>query len=68
MDIFIVIIWHQAGGRDNNKTYYTWQDESENTLTFDSESSAEKAWKESGLREVHAGFIVNCAAHINDWI
>lgn len=65
---FIVIIWHQAGGRDNNKTYYTWQDENENTLVFSSEKEAKKAWKESGLREYQAGFVVECTSDAQNWL
>jgi hypothetical protein len=60
MKRFVIMIWHQAGGRDNNSIYYTWTDENSNTYVFSSKQEAKKAWKESGWRDVHVGFIVNC--------
>lgn len=68
MKSFIIIIWHQAGGRDDNRVFYTWQDENENTLVFNSETEAKEAWDESGMREIHAGFIVECTPEENTWI
>lgn len=66
---FIVIIWHQAGGREDNKVYYTWDDDiTKETLVFDSPQAAQLAWRQSGLRNVHAATIVNMAARERDWI
>lgn len=65
---FIVIIWHQAGGRNENRTFYTWSDEKENTITFESHKDAENKWKDSGMRDIHAGFVVECTPQNVYWI
>ena len=55
---FIIIIWHQAGGRDNNSVYYAWSDEDDVAVVFPSREEAKKAWKECGNDKIHAGIIV----------
>ena len=69
MGKFIIIIWHQAGGRDNKPTFYTWEDHmTECAYVFSSEEIAKKEWRESGLNEVHAAFIVDCDTKKQVWI
>ncbi len=64
----IVIIWHQAGGRDENSTYYPWADEKGNTKTFESMEAAKHEWQESGMNQIHAGFPVDCSASKQRWL
>lgn len=40
MERFIIIIWHQAGQKNNSAIYYTLTDENENTIVFASETEA----------------------------
>lgn len=61
---FIVIVWHQAGGNNESKVYYTWQDENENTKVFNSYEEAETAWRESSTCRLHAAFIVDCSDQV----
>jgi hypothetical protein len=66
--IFIVIIWHQAGGRNNSKTYYCWENEKEEARVFDSYHEAQNEWNSSGLNQIHAAFIVDCRTNKQMWI
>jgi len=67
--IFIIIIWHQAGGRDDSQTYYTWNDEvTEAAKVFDSYKEAQDTWRSCGMNEIHAGFIIECSPKEQVWI
>ena len=65
---YIIIIWHQAGGRDNAPTYYAWSDENEVALVFDTPQEAKAAWREARMHETHAGTIVEVTSKNTDWI
>lgn len=67
-NIFVIMIWHQAGGRDDNTTFYAWADSNGNTITFSTEEKAKETWVKSGMRDIHAGFVVDCTPSNNDWI
>jgi hypothetical protein len=65
---YIVIIWHQAGGRNENEAYYVWNDENEEARVFYSKTAAQQSWKESGMSKIHAGTIVCVSAEKRTWI
>ena len=65
---YIIIIWHQSGGRDNAPTYYAWSDEHEVARVFDNPFEARTAWREAGMHEIHAGTIVEVTTENTDWI
>lgn len=65
---FVIIIWHQAGGSDDNKIYYIWSDHNENALVFGSKEEAIRNWNEAEMYRVHCGFVVECTAKTTDWI
>jgi hypothetical protein len=65
---YIIIIWHQAGGRNNHKIYYAWSDENEVAHVFDSPLEAKTTWEESGMHENHAGMIVEVTTENVEWI
>ena len=65
---YIVVIWHQAGGHNDNKFYSVWSDENENSYVFDSAAQATSSWKDSKIDNVHAGTIVKMTAQSRAWI
>lgn len=66
---FIIIIWHQAGQRNNSAIYYTLDDaETGLALVFDSEDEAKDYWNTHKINHIHAGFIVNAAVAAQNWI
>lgn len=65
---FIVIVWHQAGGRNDHNVYYTWSDENDVTYTFESEKEAKNKWHEDKMGDWHAGFVINCDTSEQEWI
>ena len=65
---YVILVWHQAGGRDNSAVYYLWADEDDNTLVFSSPSQAKQAWNDTGMREIHAGTVLDVTATRNYWI
>lgn len=65
---YIIIIWHQAGGRNNAPTYYAWSDENEIAIVFESPEEAKTAWRESWMHENHAGMIVEVTTENVEWI
>ena len=65
---FIVIIWHQAGGRDDNKTYYTWSDEHDNPYCFDSYEKAKAEILDAGVNELHACTIIDMNPSKHIWV
>lgn len=66
---YIVIIWHQAGGRNDNKLYQVWWDDvTDKAFVFDSKNEAKAAWLESGMGDVHSGTVINITAEKCEWI
>lgn len=65
---YIIIIWHQAGGDNENSVYYVWADENDVAHCFESKIEARKAWRESGLHKFHVGRIVEVTAQNCEWI
>jgi hypothetical protein len=65
---FIVIIWHQAGGNNENKIFYPWVDENDNTRVFSRKEDAEKSFRNSVLNKIHSAFVVECTASEVEWI
>lgn len=68
MERFIIIIWHQAGQKNNSAIYYTLTDENENTIVFASETEAKDYWANCHTNNFHAAFIVNATTSENEWI
>ena len=65
---YCIVIWHQAGGRDNNSVYYLWADENENTYVFPSKQEAIKKWHDDNMGELHAGTVIDVTTGHNYWI
>lgn len=66
---YIIIIWHQAGGRTDNKNYQVWwDDETDQAFVFDTQKAAANAWRNSGMNEIHAGTVINITAGKCDWV
>jgi len=66
--MYAILIWHQAGGRNNNKVFYLWSDKNEVAFVFDSKEAAKKRWNEVGMSEIHAGSLIKLTPSERDWI
>ena len=65
---YCILIWHQAGGRNDNSVYYLWADKNENAYVFSSGEAAIEKWQAENMRSLHAGIVIELTSGRNYWI